>query len=279
MNKGSCKRRISWQYPWAQEHDIICLMRKTLSFPLLALALSGWNGPASADYTLVLKNGRRITVQSYREEGRMIKFNGLGGEIGITKDQIQSIQKSGGAGPDGLTLSTPGSAAASPEPQSAPQPAERSLSPEEERAKEEREYQQRLSEIDTQLKDAWDRYSLATRGTTSRNPTLLTSEEEIKRLNEAAASRMKDAKSNPTNPGVVNLTTQSPFSTLGLTTEVLRPPPPIEPSFESLPPRYTERERELSDLRNRILQLAKERRELLEEMRQKNFRTGSLSLE
>jgi hypothetical protein len=254
-------------------------MRKGLRFSLLTVVLSGWTAPASADYTLVLKNGRRITVQSYREEGRMIKFNGLGGEIGISKDQVQSIEKTGGAGPDGLTLSTPGLAAASPEPQAEPQPAKRSPSPEEERAKEEKEYQQRLSEIDAQLKDAWDRYSLATRGTTSRDPTLLTSEEEIKRLNEDAASRMKDFEIKPTNPGVVNLTIQSPFSTLGLTTEVLRPPPPVEPSFESLPPRFTEQQRELSDLRNRILQLAKERRELLEEMKQKNFWTGSLSLE
>jgi DNA repair exonuclease SbcCD ATPase subunit len=254
-------------------------MHKGLRFPLLALVLSGWTSPASADFTLVLKNGRRITVQSYREEGQMIKFNGLGGEIGISKDQIRSIQKAGGAGPVGLTLSTPGLAATSPEPQAEPQPAERSLSPEEERAKEEKEYQQRLSEIDAQLKDVWDRYSLATRGTTSRDPTLLTNEEEIKRLNEDAASRLKDAENRPTDPGIVNLTTQSPFSTLGLTTEVLRPPTPAGPSFGSLPPSYTERERELSDLRNRLLQLGKERRQLLEEMRQKNFWTGSLSLE
>ena len=191
MNMARCKRRFPGKYPWAQEHDIICLMRKGLRFPLLAVVLCGWAAPASADYTLVLKNGRRITVQSYREEGRMIKFNGLGGEIGISKDQVQSIEKTGGAGPDGLTLSTPGLAAASPEPQAEPQPAKRSPSPEEERAKEEKEYQQRLSEIDAQLKDAWDRYSLATRGTTSRDPTLLTSEEEIKRLNEDAASRSR----------------------------------------------------------------------------------------
>jgi uncharacterized protein YhaN len=160
-----------------------------------------------------------------------------------------------------------------------PQPAERSLSPEEERAEEERAYQERLSELDSQLKEVWDRYSLATRGTTSRKPTLLTSEEEIKRLNQDARSRLKDAETKPTDPGVVNLTTQSPFSTLGLTTEVLRPPPPSGPSFETQPPVYTEKERELSDLRHRLLQLDKERRQLIEEMRQKNFWTGTLSLD
>ena len=42
-----------------------------------------WCGIADAQYVLVLKNGRQITVQSYREDGTMIKFNGLGGEIGI----------------------------------------------------------------------------------------------------------------------------------------------------------------------------------------------------
>ena len=68
-------------------------MGKRLKFLLLAVLLYSWAGPALADYTLVLKNGRRITVQSYREEGRMIKFHGLGGDIGISKDQIQSIEK------------------------------------------------------------------------------------------------------------------------------------------------------------------------------------------
>jgi hypothetical protein len=240
------------------------------------VVLSGWTGPALADYILVLKNGRRIIVPSYREENRMIKFSGLGGEIGISKDQIQSIQKAAAATPDASTLPGPGLTS---EPQDAPPPIERSISPEEERAKEEREFQERLSEIDARLKEVWDRYSLATRGTTSRKPTLLTSEEEIRRLNEDAIARLKDAETKPTDPGVVNLTIQSPFSTLGLTTEVLRPPPSTGPAFESLPPVYTEKERELSDLRNRLLQLDKERRQLIEEMRQKNFWTGTLSIE
>jgi hypothetical protein len=39
--------------------------------------------PALADHTIVLKNGRRMTVQSYREEGPTIKVPALCGELGI----------------------------------------------------------------------------------------------------------------------------------------------------------------------------------------------------
>jgi len=265
-----------WRRPWYNFS-----MSKGLKLLLLTVFLYGLTEPASADYTIVLKNGRRISVQSYREEGRMIKFHGLGGEIGISKDQIQAIQKMGKSELNGLTLS--GSEADS-QPASVeqrgttPEPGEKQLSPEEQRAKEEKEYQQKLSEIDAQLKEAWDRYMLETRGTTSRDPTLLTSKEEIRKLNEDALARLRDAENNPVDPGVVDLTVQSPFSTLGTTTRVLRPPPPNIPAFGSPPP-FTERERELSDLRNRILQLDQERRQLVEEMKQKNFWTGALSLE
>ena len=127
-------------------------MLKGLKFLLLTLLLCSWTGPVWADYTLVLKNGRRITVQSYREEGRMIKFRGLGGDIGISKDQIQSIQKA-----------DPGEPALEQtqlqEPAAGPQAAERSLTPEEEKAKEEKEYQQKLVELTGQLKEVRDRYS------------------------------------------------------------------------------------------------------------------------
>ncbi len=69
------------------------------------LSLCCWTDPASADYTLVLKNGGRITVQSYREEGSMIKIRGLGGEMGIPKDQIQTILKAGETERQGLSIS------------------------------------------------------------------------------------------------------------------------------------------------------------------------------
>src|SRR5438309_9973600 len=63
--------------------------------------------PAFADYTLIPKNGRRITVQSYREEGGTIKFQGLGGENGIEKNQIQAIRKGGAVDPAALAVSRP----------------------------------------------------------------------------------------------------------------------------------------------------------------------------
>jgi len=42
-----------------------------------------------ADYTVVLKNGRRMTVQSYREEGGTIKVTALGGELGIPRSKLK----------------------------------------------------------------------------------------------------------------------------------------------------------------------------------------------
>src|SRR4030095_3935054 len=114
-------------------------MGKRFKLLLLAVPLCSWAGLAWADYTLVLKNGRRITVQSYREEGRMIKFRGLGGNIGISKDQIQSIQKADPGEPTLDQTQLQGSAAV-------PQTPERPPILEEEKAKEEKEYQQKLIE-------------------------------------------------------------------------------------------------------------------------------------
>jgi predicted nuclease with TOPRIM domain len=45
------------------------------------------------------------------------------------------------------------------------------------------------------------------------------------------------------------------------------------------PPAYSDREKELSDLRSRLNQLVKERERLIEEMKQKNFDTGLPSAE
>ena len=138
-------------------------MGKRLKLLLLTVPLCAWAGLAWADYTLVLKNGRRITVQSYREEGRMIKFRGLGGDIGISKDQIQSIQKADPGAPTLDQTQLQGSAAV-------PQTPERPPTLEEEKAKEEKEYQQKLIELTGQLKAVRDRYSELLRGTTSPEP-------------------------------------------------------------------------------------------------------------
>jgi len=62
---------------------------------LALLCVTSSYGTANAQYILVLKNGRQISVQSYREEGSMIKFSGLGGEIAISKEQVQTIRRAG----------------------------------------------------------------------------------------------------------------------------------------------------------------------------------------
>jgi len=58
-----------------------------------------------ADYTVVLKNGRRMTVQSYREEGETIKVPALGGELGIPKEQIETILNAEHRKGQGLNIS------------------------------------------------------------------------------------------------------------------------------------------------------------------------------
>jgi hypothetical protein len=245
-------------------------MLKGLKFLLLTLLLCSWTGPVWADYTLVLKNGRRITVQSYREEGRMIKFRGLGGDIGISKDQIHSIQK---ADPGEPTLEQ----TQLQEPAATPQAPERPLTPEEEKAKEEKEYQQKLVELTGQLKEVRDRYSQMIRGTTSPEPSQLVTEEQIKASRADVISRFRDATSNPSEPAAVRLLTPSPFSSLPPTITEERPPARAPTTYENLP--YTETQKELSELRNQAIELDKEREKLINEMRQKNLSIGSLFLE
>src|SRR6266508_5744352 len=78
---------------------------KIVIFLVAFIGISGWDSLAQAQHVNVLKNGRQITVQSYREEGSMIKFVGLGGEIGIPKDQIQAILRPGQTDRTGLSIS------------------------------------------------------------------------------------------------------------------------------------------------------------------------------
>jgi hypothetical protein len=239
-----------------------------------------------ADYMLLLKNGRRITVQSYRDEGTVIKFYGFGGEIGIAKDQIRSITKTAAMEkklPDAPETDGAGSeAAVQPPPRmepGTPAPTERPPSPDEERAKEEQEYQQKLRSVTERLSDVRDRFAQSTRGSSSRDPALLTSEDEIDRLNDDAAARRLDAQTNPVDPGVLKLQTSSPFSSLPPDTVDQRLSAPTAATAESLPPAYTERQKELSDLRNEAIRLETERERLIDEMKQKNFATGLLFTE
>ena len=268
--------------------------------PLAMVALLLWSTAAFAQYTLVLKNGRRITVQTYREEGGMIKFQGLGGEIGLAKDQIQAILKPGEKEERGMVV--PGSegvraapAEAKPEGKEAPapktpgeaKPEEKGMSPEEkqaaERAKEEKEYQQKVREITEQIKAARDRYAVATRGSSSTEPTLLNTEEAMRARQDDLISRLRDRQYNPAGPsdaGGVRLSTPSPFTGAPPTTTELHPSQVTpSPTVDSPLPTYSAKERELSELRNQINQLMKQREALIEEMRRKGFDTGGLFLD
>lgn len=245
-------------------------MSRGLTILLLTLFVHGWTIPALAEYALHLKNGRRIVVQSYWEEGRMIKFHGLGGEVGIGKDQIGWIEKIGHAQPNPQPTQLQA-------PAPSPQAAERLLTPEEERAKEEKEYQQKLVELTGQLREVRDRYSQLIRGTTSPEPSQLVTEEQIKASRDDVISRFRDATSNPSEPAAVRLLTPSPFSSLPPTVTEERPPGRAPTTYENLP--YTETQKELSDLRNQAIELDRERERLINEMRQKNMSIGSLFLE
>ncbi|MBI2997350.1 MAG: hypothetical protein HYY46_02655 [Deltaproteobacteria bacterium] len=250
----------------------LCVILKRI-LPLVLMVFLCWSGTVLAQYTLVLKNGRRITVQTYREEGGMIKFQGLGGEIGLAKDQIKAILKPGEKEERGMVVPglegirvVPAEAkpevkeAAAPQAPGEAKPEEKALSPEEklaeERAKEEKEYQQKVIEITEQIKAARDRYAIATRGTSSAEPTLLNTEEAIKARTEDLSSRLRDARLIPEfRPGATT------------------------PGVEVQPPTPSSKEREFSELRNQINQLTRQRETLIEEMRQKGFDTGGLFLD
>ncbi len=253
-----------------------------------------------AEYALVLKNGRRIVVESYREERGMVKFPGFGGEIGIAKEQIQTILTVG----EGETRRTvipggesslPGGPAVREEankpasgigkvgerPQGKAQTPEDKLS--EERAKEEKEYLRKVEEITEQIKAASQRYAVATRGNSGPEPSFFTSPEAFSGQQDDLISRLRDAQHNPLGPSDAEppkFLTPSPFSGVPPTTTEISPPlvgPGPRADFPL--PSYTAKQKELSELRNQIGQLTQERERLIQQMRDKNFDTGSLFLQ
>lgn len=243
--------------------------------PATAAILLGSAVSLSAEYVLVLKNGRQITVQSYREEGSMIKFPGFGGEIGISRDQIRTINQLETNEPGGLSVIVPerlqGKEAETRE-TAAPKPSttEKSADSEDDRESEAREFQQKLSETNQRLKDAQDRYSQAIRETSSPQPSQLVSPAQVGARQDDIVSRFKDAQHNPSEPAPVRLLEPSPFTSLPPTITEIQPTGRVRPAYEP-PPAYTERQQELLDLRNQIIQIDKEREQLLNEIRQKNF--------
>jgi hypothetical protein len=243
-----------------------------VSFFVALLCLASWLGAANAQYVLELKNGRQITIQSYREEGAMIKFSGLGGEIAISKDQVQTIRRAGASesasGPtfpvDRPTAPTsPERAPALPppseiKPSSPPVPTDQQIA--KKRAEEEKAYQDKVKQLTEQLKELRDRYSMMTRGNKGPEPFLFTTEEAFRGQQEDLLSRLRDAQNRAQGLPTGSAATSPPFS--------------LDP-----PPAYSTREKELSDMRSRINQVENDRQRLIEEMKAKNFETGSLFLE
>jgi hypothetical protein len=222
------------------------------------ISIGGWVSSAQAQHVIVLKNGRQITVQSYREEGSMIKFVGLGGEIGIPKDQIQAILKAGQTDRPGLSISEmeTSSRQSAPAPQKPSPSSTRDVTPPPSTGEtkpladpeEVKEYQKRLAEVSQNLEAAKQQYFDATQGGGTASNV---SKEGIRSWAMDFASRIHDSQKVPGGGG--------PSST--------PPTPPYAPN-------YTAKERELSDLRSQIDRLQKERAALIEEMKSKNIPTG-----
>jgi hypothetical protein len=237
----------------------------------MLMGVISWAGVAQAQYLLVLKNGRQIHVQSYRDDGSMIKFFGLGGEIAISKDQVQTIRRVG----EGDSLGQPSvaidrlPATVAPEPPPKPTKAPDVKPPSvsagdgqlaKKRAEEEKAYQEKVKELTEQLRGLRERYSMMTRGTKGSEPSFFTTEEAFKGQQADLISRLRDAQ----------------YKAQGLPTGSASQSPPF--SLDAPPP-YTEREKELSDLRTRIAQVENDRQKMIDEMKAKNFETGSLFLD
>jgi len=231
--------------------------RAILSIAIVSISASALT--AFADFTLVLKNGRRITAQSYREEGSTIKVHGLGGEFGIPKDQIQTILKADQTEQRGLSISdleatAPQTQAPAQKPSVPPaRDAKDALVPSEKKslveANEEQEYQKRLAEVTQKLETAKRQYLDATQGGGTGSNV---SKEGFSGWVADLGSRIRDSQKVPGGGG--------PAGT-----------PPMR-GYEA--PVYTPKEKELSDLRSQINSLQKERDSLIQEMKSKNIPTA-----
>jgi hypothetical protein len=228
-------------------------------------------GVANAEYVIVLKNGRQLVVQNYREEGSMIKFSGAAGEMGISKDQVEIIRPANVSDsataprvsldrpPPQTAQEIPPAPSAEPEIKS-PAVVSRDQQQAKKRAEEAKAYEDRLKELTAQLKELRERYSLMTRGNKGPEPSFFTTEEAFKGQQDDLLSRLRDAQNR-----AQGLPTGSAASS---------------PQFSlDAPPAYTERQRELSDLRARIGEVESERQRVIDEMRGKGFEVGSLFLE
>ena len=240
-------------------------------FIVMLVGVISWAGVAQAQYLLVLKNGRQLQVQSYRDDGSMINFSGLGGEIAISKDQVQTIRRA----EEGDRLGSPSLSVnqapttVAPEPPPRPTKAPEVKPPSvsagdgqlaKKRAEEQKAYEDKVKGLTAEIKELRDRYSWITRGTKGPEPSFFTTEEAYKGQQADLMSRLRDAQYKAQGLPTGSASQTPPFS--------IDPPPP-----------YTEREKELSDMRARITQAENERQQLIEEMKAKNFEIGSLFLD
>jgi transcription-repair coupling factor (superfamily II helicase) len=190
---------------------------------------------------MVLKNGRQLTVQSYRQEGGMVKFFGLGGEISLSKDQIQAIRRADEVdqrSSTNLTVDRLSPTTAQQTPQAAVKPAEVKLPiatsrPNEQlRVTEEREYRERLEKIEEDLKASRNEYSAVTGGTASAEKSNLN--ESLKGWTSDLTSKLKDGQNAPISS-------------------------------------YTAQERQLKELRQTIEDLEQEKTKLIGEMKERDI--------
>ena len=246
-------------------------MQKVKFFAAL-LCLLGGVSIAEAQYVLTLKNGRQITAQTYREEGTMIKFTGMGGEIAIGKDQVQSIRPASakerieaakppsGRPPESAVAQPPSTTSRPSDVKPSPSPAATHDQVAQQRAEEEKAYQQKVKVLTQQIKELRERYSLITRGNKGQEPSFFTTEEAFRGHQEDLLSRLRDAQLKAQNLPSGSDATSPQFS--------------LDP-----PPAYSEKQKELSDLRSRISRLESDRERLIEEMKAKNFDTATLFLD
>jgi hypothetical protein len=240
-----------------------------VSYAAAAMVVS--NLPASADYTIVLKNGRQFNVQNFREEAGIVKLHGFGGEISIPKNQIQTIRPAGEA--KSASEVPPRSAGLVPENRvpalertntASQRPADNASSEEKEITKpnvtEEEAYRQRIKKIDDQLKELRGRYATETRGNAGVDPFLFTTEEAFRGHQEDLLSRLRDAQYKAQGLPSGGDAQSPPFST-------------------NPPPAYTEKQKLLSDLRNQLNALESDRESVIAEMKRNHMDTGSLSSE
>lgn len=218
---------------------------KTSQSLLILVILAVSASQAQAQYLVTLKNGRQLTVQSYRDEGSTVKISGLGGELGIPKDQIQSISKSGAADRPGLNISNmesasrPASASSKAAPSPAlPPPSNFSDGKPEVSSAEVMEYRRRLAEVTQKLEAARKRYLDAS---SAGNTGSSFSKDGIRAWTADFTSRIQDSQQGVGGSSV-----------------------------------YTAKGKELSDMRAEIDALEKQRNDLLQEMARKNIPTDGL---